>query len=105
MEHCEKMDAWILDMKDGRKERTVCQEAIKANPEKMEPNDRAIAILEHMIAVMKANREKMEAIDLKANPVEMKSELEDREVPNEDAVVKPVKRQKKRHRSQKLAAG
>jgi hypothetical protein len=32
------MDAWITDMKYGRKERTACQEATEANPEKMEPN-------------------------------------------------------------------
>jgi hypothetical protein len=31
------MDAWIADMKDGRKE-TSCEEATQANPEKMEPN-------------------------------------------------------------------
>jgi hypothetical protein len=35
-EHQEKMDAWIADMKDGRKERTASQEATEANPEKME---------------------------------------------------------------------
>jgi hypothetical protein len=34
----EKTDAWIADMKDGRKERTACQEATEANPEKMELN-------------------------------------------------------------------
>jgi hypothetical protein len=32
------MDARIVDMKDGRKERAACQEAMKANREKMEPN-------------------------------------------------------------------
>jgi hypothetical protein len=37
-EHQKKMDAWIADMKDGRKERMTCQEAMEANPEKMEPN-------------------------------------------------------------------
>jgi hypothetical protein len=37
-EYQEKMDAWIAAMKDGRKERAVCQEAAKANPEKIEPN-------------------------------------------------------------------
>lgn len=31
MEHQENMDAWIVDMKDGRKERLVCQEAREAN--------------------------------------------------------------------------
>jgi hypothetical protein len=39
------------------------------------------------------------------NPDEMKSESEHREISKEDAVVKPVKGRKKRHRGQKLAAG
>jgi hypothetical protein len=37
-EHQDKMYAWIVDMKDGRKERAACQEEMEANPEKMEPN-------------------------------------------------------------------
>jgi hypothetical protein len=37
-EHQEKMDLWMADMKDGRKEMTACQEATEANREKMEPN-------------------------------------------------------------------
>lgn len=40
-----------------------------------------------------------------ANPKKMESELEHREVPKDDAVVKPVKGQKKQHRGEKLAAG
>jgi hypothetical protein len=78
--------------------RTACQEATEANPEKTEPIDHAIAISEQMIAMTKVNREKMEATDLKANPEEMESESEHREVPKEDAVVKPVRGRKKRHR-------
>jgi hypothetical protein len=66
-EHQGKMDSWIADMKDGRKERTVCQEAMEANPEKMEPIDRLIAIMKQMISMTKGNREKMEAMNLKAN--------------------------------------
>jgi hypothetical protein len=34
----EKMDTWIVNMKDGRKEKTACQEATEVNPEKMGPN-------------------------------------------------------------------
>jgi hypothetical protein len=49
--------------------------------------------------------EKMEATDLKASPEEMKSESEHLEVPKDDAVVKPVKGQKKRHRDWHQAAG
>jgi hypothetical protein len=37
-EHQEKMDAWIADMKNDRKETTASQEAMEANLEKMEPN-------------------------------------------------------------------
>jgi hypothetical protein len=37
-EHQEQMNAWRADMKDGGKERMACQEAMEANPEKMEPN-------------------------------------------------------------------
>jgi hypothetical protein len=77
----------------------------EANPEKMEPTDRAIAILEQMIAMTKANREKMDATDLKANPVDMESKSEHRDIPKEDAVVKPVIEQKKKHRDRHLAAG
>jgi hypothetical protein len=36
-EHQEKMDAWIVDMNNCRRERTACQEATEANPKKMEP--------------------------------------------------------------------
>jgi hypothetical protein len=70
----------------------------------MEPTDRAIAILEQMIAMTKTNQEKMEATDFMGNPEEMECESEHREVPKEDVVVKPVKGRKKRHRGGKLAA-
>jgi hypothetical protein len=33
MEHQEKMNAWIADMNDGRKERMACQETMEANPD------------------------------------------------------------------------
>jgi hypothetical protein len=39
----------------------------------METTDRMIAVLEQMIAMTKANQEKMEATDMKANPEEMES--------------------------------
>jgi hypothetical protein len=61
--------------------RITPKEATKANPEKMEKTDHVIAVLEQMIAMMKANREKTEATDLKANPEEMESESEHGEVP------------------------
>jgi hypothetical protein len=56
----------------------------------MEPIDR--------IAMKKFNRGKIETMALKANPEEMESESEHREVPKEDAIVKPVKGRKKRHK-------
>jgi hypothetical protein len=61
--------------------------------------------LEQVIAMMKTNQEKMEATDLKGNPEGMECGSEHREVPKEDAVVKPVKGQKKRLKGRKLAAG
>jgi uncharacterized protein (DUF934 family) len=33
-----KMDAWLGELKDSRKETAACQEAMKANSEKMEAN-------------------------------------------------------------------
>jgi hypothetical protein len=54
---------------------------------------------------MEANLENMQAMDLKGNLEEMECKLEHQEVPKEDAVGKPVKGRKKRHRSQKEAAG
>jgi hypothetical protein len=48
----------------------TCQKPTEANPDKMEPIDQMIAILE-----------KMEAMDLNANPEEMESDVEHREVP------------------------
>jgi hypothetical protein len=87
-----------------RNERTARQETMKANPEKMEPIGRAIAILEQMIAMTKTNKEKIAATDLKGNPEEMECELEHQEAPKEDAVVKPVEGQNRRHRGRKQIA-
>jgi hypothetical protein len=47
----------------------------------------------------------MEVTELEANPEEMESEWEHREVPKEDAVVKTVEGRKKGHRIRKQAAG
>lgn len=55
-------------MKNGIKERTDCQKETEANPDNMEAIDRAIAVLEQMIAMTKTNEEKMEDKDLEANP-------------------------------------
>jgi hypothetical protein len=93
------------DMKNDQKETMACQEATKANPEKAEPVDSVIAILEKMIAIMKANQEKIDAMDLKGSPEELLCESEHLEIPKEDAIVKPVKGRKKRHRDRKIAAG
>jgi hypothetical protein len=93
------------DMKNDRKESMACQEAMKANPEKMEPTDSVMAILEKMIATMKASQEKIGVMDLKGNSEQMECESEHRETAKEDAVVKKVNGRKKRHRGRKLAAG
>jgi hypothetical protein len=59
-----------------------------------------------MTAMMKGNREMMEATDLKVNPEEgMESEVEYREVHTEEAAVKFSGKIKKRHRGRHLAAG
>jgi hypothetical protein len=71
----EKMDALTADMKDGRKERTACQEATEANPEKMEPNP-----------------EMMQSVGLQ------------QEVPKVEAAVTSSKALKKGHGGRKLAA-
>jgi hypothetical protein len=78
----------------SKNERTTCQEETEANAEKMETTDFAIAILEIM-----------EATDLKANPEEMQSESEYREVPKKDTLARPVRGRKKRHRGRHQAAG
>jgi hypothetical protein len=67
------VNSWTADMKYGRNGMMACQEKTEARLDCKEPT-----------------REEME------------SELE-QEVPKEDAVVKPVKGQKKRHRGRKLA--
>jgi hypothetical protein len=72
----ERMDASIADMKDGRKERTACQEAAEANPEKLE-----------------------------TNPEMMQSVGEHREVPKEEAAVRSSGALKKWHRGRHLASG
>jgi hypothetical protein len=52
-----------------------------------------------------ADREASKTMDLKANPEDMKSEMEHWEVPTEEAAVKSLGTMKKRHRSRHLAAG
>jgi hypothetical protein len=55
---------------------TACQEGTKANPEKMEPTDRAKAILKQMIAIANNNQEMMNAMDFTGNLEEMERESE-----------------------------
>jgi hypothetical protein len=80
----------IVEMKDRRKEKTAGQEAMETNPEKMEPTECAIVILEMM-----------EITDLKANLKEMESESGYQEISKKEA----VKERKKRHSDRHLAAG
>jgi hypothetical protein len=72
----EKMNAWMANMNDGRKERTACHEATEADTEKTEHN-----------------------------PVMMQSIGEHQEVPKEEAAVMPVGGLRKRRRDRNLAAG
>jgi hypothetical protein len=71
-----KMNVWLAEMKDGRKDTTVYQEAVEAYLEKME-----------------------------ANPEEVKFEAESKKVPKEEAAMKSFGELKKRHRGQHLTAG
>jgi hypothetical protein len=72
----EKMDTWIANMRDDRKETMSCQLTTEACLESKEPN-----------------------------PEDMESEVEHREVPTEEAAVKSSGTMKKRHRGRHLAAG
>jgi hypothetical protein len=71
-----KMDAWLAEMMDCRKETTACQEETAVSPEKIE-----------------------------ANPEEMKPEAEHEKVPKKKAAAKPVRALKKRRNGRHLAAG
>jgi hypothetical protein len=88
---------------------TVCHEATEADIEKMEPFDRAIAILEQMITTTEANKETIAITDLKGNPEGMECEkpapvdttpevADDQDVPVEDAEATAVGEPKKRRR-------
>jgi hypothetical protein len=72
----EEMDAWIANMRDGRKEVIACQETTEARLEYKEPT-----------------------------LVDMESEAEYQEVPKEEAEVKSSGAVKKRHRGWHLAVG
>jgi hypothetical protein len=70
------MDAWAVDINEGRKEKTASQEATVANPEKMGQN-----------------------------PEIMQCAGEHGEVPKEELLMKSSRTMKKRHRGRHLAAG
>jgi hypothetical protein len=70
------VDARITDIKNVRKKTTTCQEVMGSNPEKTESGRGMMqSVAEHQV------------------------------VPKEDAIVKPVKGQEKRHSGRKPAAG
>jgi hypothetical protein len=71
-----KMDAWIANIKNDRKERTARHEATEANPKNMEKN-----------------------------PDKIKSGAKHQEVPREEAAVKSSGAMKKWHRSRNLGVG
>jgi hypothetical protein len=70
------VDAWITDMKNGRKQMIACHKATKADTEKINPH-----------------------------PGMMQSVREHQDVSNEEATVMPVGGLMKRHRDRNLAAG
>jgi hypothetical protein len=113
-----------------REESTACQEEMEAGSEKMEPDsEMMLSVVEHqevriqdatvmpvrepeeeMTPVTRketmACRETTEAYLEEKQPTSLdrKPEVAKREVPNEDSVVKPVKRRKRRHRGKTKAA-
>jgi hypothetical protein len=123
------VNAWIADMTEDQKERTACQAAMEANPEKMEPNpgeqeatvewqeipNEKVAIHERKACqeVTEANPEKMEPTDCAidgSHGYEGKSRGNGVRVGTlggyeEDDIVKPIKGRKKLHRGRHLAAG
>jgi hypothetical protein len=75
--HQEKMDAWILDMKDG------LLRSNEATPKTMEPNPgEKEAVVEQQIPNEEATPEKMEP-----NPGEKEAVVEQQEIPNEEAAI------------------
>jgi hypothetical protein len=83
-------NAWLMEMKKGRRELMACQETTEANPET------TMSCLETTEACRSSK-------DL--SPEEMESEVERRKVPTEEAAVKSSRAMKKRHRGRRMAAG
>jgi hypothetical protein len=99
----ENMDANQSEMKANREERKA---GMKANRKEMRTGHK------EMMAKLDAHHERMmaclgktEATDLEANPEDMESGAEHREVPKEEAAAKSSGALKKCHRGQHLAAG
>jgi hypothetical protein len=93
------MSAWQEDM-------TACQDAMETNPrEEVEVVDRQKIPNEEegtmAFQEMEARPEEEEPTSLDRKPEVAQKE----EVPKEDAIVKPVKGRKRRHRGKKQAAG
>jgi hypothetical protein len=119
--HQEGMNALIAGTKDGRKDRTTCQEATEANPEKVEPTpeeneavveQQEISNKEAAINSLKVCRtETMACQEItearleceKPTSVDMESEVEHREVPKEHASLETSKAPSKRHSERHLA--
>jgi hypothetical protein len=99
----ENMDAWIANIRDDREERTSCQETTEPCLECEEPISADIKSCQETTACHEATEANMEKIQ--PDPGMMQSVDEQQEVPKEDAVVKPVRGRKKRHRDRKLIAG
>jgi hypothetical protein len=92
------MDA---DLEERKRERKAHQEKLRAIM-KVHTASLASRIDVHHEKMM-AYLGKTEATDLKANPEEMQSEAEHREVPKEHATVEAGRAPNKRHRSRNLA--
>jgi hypothetical protein len=94
-------------------DRKACRDAMEVNLEKMELNpwetEAAVERQEtpnEVVAIYSLRNYRKETIACQGKTeARLDSESEHREVPNEDAVVKPVRGRKKRHRGRKQAEG
>jgi hypothetical protein len=114
----EKIDAWIVSMKDDREETTVCQYAIVTSLKNVEPNSgekEAIVELQkipneevaiHSLRTCRSETApSQEATETKPDLGTMQSVEEHQEIPKKEEAVMPVGGLRKRRRDRNLAWG
>jgi hypothetical protein len=98
----EKMDACVANRRDDREETMSCQEVMEPRLECEEPISEDIKACQEKTACHEATETHMEKTE--PDPGMMQSVAKHQVALKEDAVVKPVKVRKERHRSRKPAA-